>query len=450
MRRGHDLSRLVRFLGRAEWAARMDEVLGDHVRVAVETFDLDWDECSAVLGEHWAVTLWGCALEDLLTRRFEPDGANLADDYVKRRGWNETAPAKMYLRALQGSVPSLYEVSDIVPGVSLRARDLLRGGEPVQVSEASATRSLDNWDRLAARVLTLGGKRVLAGGVLPYSVEASEALDDAIRRTTGQRKRSKLVLDEDALRRLTPLFSTTWLADVLPKALGEAVPELRNGDGDALLFHRVRLPLKKGTAAASVAGRLKGLAGLRQDGDGFWNWVADPRDAGPVGAGKAGVALSTTLEDGATVLGTLELDDRALVLMANSAARAERGMALLRPVLGELVGAPLTEIQTLDQLRAAGTQTAPAAPDIPPEQLREIVHGLMDKQYQATLDQPVGMLDGLTPRQAVRRKAGRQKVAAWLKYLENQTAKVPDPADPMASYDFGWMWRELGVADLRS
>jgi hypothetical protein len=24
-----------------------------------------------------------------------------------------------------------------------------------------------------------------------------------------------------------------------------------------------------------------------------------------------------------------------------------------------------------------------------------------------------------------------------------------DPADPMATYDFAWMWRELGVADMR-
>jgi hypothetical protein len=134
----------------------------------------------------------------------------------------------------------------------------------------------------------------------------------------------------------------------------------------------------------------------------------------------------------------------------NSAARAERGLALLGPVLGELVGAPLTEIQTFDQLRAADVQEAPTAPDLPPEQLREIVHGLLDKQYRATLDQPVGMLDGKTPREAMRTKAGRQKLAAWLKYLENQTAKVPDPDDPMVTYDFGWMWIELGVADLRA
>ena len=58
------------------------------------------------------------------------------------------------------------------------------------------------------------------------------------------------------------------------------------------------------------------------------------------------------------------------------------------------------------------------------------------------------MLGGKSPRQAVRSKAGRQKVVEWLKYLENQTAhRAAD--DGMPAYDFGWMWEELRVVDLR-
>jgi hypothetical protein len=58
------------------------------------------------------------------------------------------------------------------------------------------------------------------------------------------------------------------------------------------------------------------------------------------------------------------------------------------------------------------------------------------------------MLGGKSPRQAARSKAGRQKVAEWLKYLENQTARRGG-ADRMPAYDFGWMWEELKIADLR-
>lgn len=37
---------------------------------------------------------------------------------------------------------SIYEVSAIVPGEGLRARDLVRGGEPVLVTGRTATRTL--------------------------------------------------------------------------------------------------------------------------------------------------------------------------------------------------------------------------------------------------------------------------------------------------------------------
>ncbi|MFC3698465.1 hypothetical protein ACFOOJ_13605, partial [Sphingobium xenophagum] len=40
------------------------------------------------------------------------------------------------------------------------------------------------------------------------------------------------------------------------------------------------------------------------------------------------------------------------------------------------------------------------------------------------------------------------KVADWLKYIENGAAKS-GTADPMGTYDFTWMWEELGLSDLR-
>lgn len=193
------------------------------------------------------------------------------------------------------------------------------------------------------------------------------------------------------------------------------------------------------------------MAELRKETDRFWNWVG--QSLGPEAAGRSrtgGLSLTSTLDDGGVMLGTLELGDQALELMVNSAPRAARGLALLQPRLGDLVGLPLTEIQILEQLRAASAKSPPPPLDIPPDEVRALVHDMLDNQYRATLDEPVGMLNGKTPRQAVRSKAGRHKVAAWLKYLENRTANVPDPDDPMASCDFGWMWEALGVTDLRS
>jgi hypothetical protein len=64
------------------------------------------------------------------------------------------------------------------------------------------------------------------------------------------------------------------------------------------------------------------------------------------------------------------------------------------------------------------------------------------------LDQRVPALGNVTPRRAAKTGKGRQKLVAWLKYLENGAARH-EAGSPMAGYDLRWMWDELGVADLR-
>jgi hypothetical protein len=71
---------------------------------------------------------------------------------------------------------SLYEVSDIQPGRSFFSRDLIRGGEPVRVSERTATKTLKPWDRLAMRIVDIRGTMIIGGGLLPFAHEPSEKL----------------------------------------------------------------------------------------------------------------------------------------------------------------------------------------------------------------------------------------------------------------------------------
>lgn len=59
------------------------------------------------------------------------------------------------------------------------------------------------------------------------------------------------------------------------------------------------------------------------------------------------------------------------------------------------------------------------------------------------------MLGDISPREAAGTETGREKLVAWLKHLENRSANQDDLADPMSTYDFGRMWRELGLEERR-
>ena len=154
------------------------------------------------------------------------------------------------------------------------------------------------------------------------------------------------------------------------------------------------------------------------------------------------------MEDGTTVLGNIEIKARSLIVHVNSAARAEHATAMLRAALGGLVMAPLTQIQSVEQMMAQQQNGRPPAPEVPPEIQTQLIHATLDKQYRALLEQPVPMLGNLTPRSAARTKFGREKLAVWLKHLENRS-RQPEATDPMTTYDFAWLWRELKVEDLR-
>ena len=80
----------------------------------------------------------------------------------------------------------------------------------------------------------------------------------------------------------------------------------------------------------------------------------------------------------------------------------------------------------------------------------QLVHSMLDKQYRALLDEPVPMLGNVSPRAAARSARGRRNVAAWLKHVENRSHNAPSPTDPMATYDFSWLWRELKLEQLRN
>lgn len=471
MANASSLKGLMTFLRREEWRQAFAEIQHGHVFVACHNAGVDADEIPHILGQNAAMTLWGCAFEDFLARDL-PGDRNMVDDYLKRRGYKESASAKAYMIAMRSSVMSLYEVSDIVPGQSFLARDLVRGGAPVRVSERSATAQMTPWDRIGARIVPLSGTYHMCGGLLLYDLKGSQKLLAKLRWFESRvEKEMHDIADELGTRfdsglykRITangallelaaPIFTRIWLSDALDRALNPRRPQLYNTDGDAIELCTLRFPLGQTASRETVCAALAAMDELRAASDTFFNWIGAEIGTSELPASLRGLVIVSSHSEGGAILGPIEVGPNQIVVTANSRQRSERAKAMIGAALTGLIDAPTIETETPDEILArdeltTGLPAEEAAVAIAPDVKRRIIHGQLDEHYRKTLDKPLGILDGMTPRQAARAAAGRDKVTVWLKYLENQAHHRRDHDDPLATYDLAWLWSELGLPERR-
>ena len=190
---------LVQWAARGEWEPLQQEFCAAHFEPVTDGVDLP-DDALEVLPAEGAGMLRVFILEDFFTARFGEHGElNVVDDYLKRRGWRESVPARRYLEALRDSTLSLYEVIDIVPGRHMTVRDLLLGGAAVRVEEKLGSQGAAPWDRLAARIVPVHGKYRFTGAILRFRHEFSRDLLTALEQMAGELQHG---IRKDSRRRL--------------------------------------------------------------------------------------------------------------------------------------------------------------------------------------------------------------------------------------------------------
>ena len=173
------LDGFLKWIQRGRWREHLNDVFDEHIYAYCDLHDLDsFEKLSAKIGPHSVSHLNDSGLMDFMTRDTE-DG-NVVDLYLKRRGWKEKSISKAFLKGVRNSVMSLYEVSDIRPGESFLARDLIIGGDPIRVEEPIATKSMLQWEKFAMRIVEVRGHNIVVNGMLPYNSELAEQVVDEI------------------------------------------------------------------------------------------------------------------------------------------------------------------------------------------------------------------------------------------------------------------------------
>jgi len=472
------LEGISKWMTRGPWPDHYQEAINDHIGAYCEHHDIDSsEELANKIGMHWYMVLDDMVMKDFLGR--ETEDGNIVTLYLKRRGWKEKKIVKAYLEGIRDSVVSLYEVSDIRPGESFLARDLILGGDPIRVSERLGTKTMAPWDRYAMRLIELRGHHIVAGDILPFKQHLADEVIDDIRYLMTE---TKALADEtlsgsdadpgdgvaledlppEALRMLaaygtlkntSPLIAETWMMGTVLDPADAVLPKVFNTDGDEIEFIKVTCRLAKGATQANVRAILDGEPDMAPASAKVWNWIVHGRSPGRLRS-KAlptgGQFHKTYLEDGSLVLGMIALKGRVLEADTNSTHRAEELKSRIADLLGDLVEPPTTMRKTLEQVMADRRESGqtPDRLELPPEEAARFRTEFLDLHYRDTLDEPVGMLNGQAPREAIATPEGREQVATWLKYLERREAKTCRDG-PFPPYDFSWMWNELGIPELR-
>ena len=222
---------IIKWARRDEWRERLELIVEAHFAPVLAATELSAEDLPEVLGDAFPA-LFGCVLEDFLTCDFGPDQRSVVEDYLKRRGFKEQAPVKSYLRALQRSVMSAYEVVAVAPGSHLVLRDLIRDGEPVRVEDKAGAQVLAPADCLAARLLPINGRTYLASGVLCLPADLVRELVKDIARLQRKFRRditreakqngvavadleAIIPLEDVVLGELAPIWTHVWLTGAL-------------------------------------------------------------------------------------------------------------------------------------------------------------------------------------------------------------------------------------------
>ncbi|MBI3069021.1 MAG: hypothetical protein HYY79_09170 [Betaproteobacteria bacterium] len=442
--------------GNALWSERLSDVLQEHFLPVAEQAGLDPEEAWEVLGE-FTGSVYGAALEDLCTRRYDDPPQSLVADFLRKRAFRLPPLAKSYLEALRDSAPGVYEAMAVRPGHGVMIRDLLIGGAPIDVIEVSGSRQIVQWDRLAARVVEHGGKRVFTGAVLPLRTDHSKALIDELRSMVhGLAEKAGVSAEAfrgevtNVMREAAPRLGGLHIAQILASR-HRPLPKLVNREGDPYEFVEARYALVSGKRRDVIA-RLDAESALQCTGarPAKWDWVGNASEHPRASPAEDGLTFESHPDGdtGRVVLASVTLSGSQLELSVNSRRRLESARAFIEPLLAGLIGEPEVAIKSVEDAMAENRDgPAPRRRSVPKRVEQEVTQRFLDRHYRTWLDEKIPALDGKSPREAVRDFEGREQLVALLKQLENLEARRAK--DTGMGYDARWLWRELGIEHLR-
>jgi hypothetical protein len=356
------------------------------------------------------------------------EGRPVASWYLEERGRHLSPQERDWLAAQLRSWLSVWEVLEVEPGESIRLKDLLTGEERT-VSEVAGSKSLSQHLLVLARVVDHAGLSLLAGHhPSPLAPKIGRDCVDNLRAELGL---GKHMTPQDLRESSRPTTLITLWQETVAVVANQPMPTLRNSDGDELVLIKDHYKLVGKGARATVEAELANFADVEApDPDASERRYTLIRDDDP----------NAAMND--TILATIVVKARGVVVETNSRERADEQRALIQKTFGRIVKFSRREEASIDDLLEKGTIPGKKAPPAPagPE-VDAMLRDFKARHYANWSDHGLPALDGLSPREAVGQPKYRARLETLLKEMEYHESRE----EPGRRFDFGTIRRELGL-----
>ncbi|HEY8166794.1 MAG TPA: SEC-C metal-binding domain-containing protein [Gemmatimonadaceae bacterium] len=396
----HDLDERVSTSMLSFGAARFGEDFERHVKTLPSTLPFDEIQRFAL-----PFLLYEAPLDGrLVAETFLKEQARMLSE--REREWIE--------RQLQAWL-TIWEVTAVNPGRTVSLVDRITG-QPREVEEVSASRSLRPLDHVLGRVTDFENSSLLCG-MHPYPLPP-RAVEEVI---------AAMPREANTIETLRNYESASLLLRLWEQAVNRLIerhsrpPDLQNTDGDLLILvvDHFRFDPAHRREIEHAISALPGISAGEANADATEFHILRPDE---------------------TVIGSLTVGDGSLRASTNSVRRADDLRIRVEKAAGQMIQHRARELA--DPLHEFGKAGTAITEDLPPDpEFDEVIRQQKEKHYASWLDEPVPALQGKTPRQAVKSKRHRKELELLLRDLEHIEGRLP----PSQRFDVNVLYGALGM-----
>ena len=360
-------------------------------------------------------------LEDEVGALDGPEEMTIAELFLRDKRIDPGSLEEKMILAANRHAYSFLEFLSAEPGRSVQVRDVLTGAEMV-VQERLGSELMEKGDLLFGRAVQIDDIGMFLG--LSAVVLPPRLKPQVIRLRRSLARDGKKVTRDDLYE---------WDMEIREFYLEidrmlHTPPDLENADGDPLEFHKlvydIDLPdivIEKLASLCETETLEEIQAAAEKDDEGkihhaeiTWN-----RKESPIPNGLPN-----------TILGHIEIEGRRMMVTVNSSRRAELIRSGIHRCLGGAARYRLDEIIDPDAmieqgLKEDGDTSYPDAELMTHPDIRKQVEQMLRGHWEDWTNREIPLLDGQTPRQAVRTADGRESVEALL--LDAEKLAENDP-----------------------